>query len=56
MILFALLLFILLVLTVILISTLGVGVLALLITFGDIIICVWLILFILKRLFKNKKK
>ena len=54
MILFTLLMVVLVVLAAIVVLVLGVGGIAFLLVFGDAIICIWLIVVIIKHIFKKK--
>ena len=54
MILFTLLMVVLVVLAAIVVLVLGVGGTAFLLVFGDVIICIWLIVVIIKHIFKKK--
>lgn len=55
MILFTILLFALLILSVLVILTIGIGGIAFLLVFGDVIICIWIIVMIIKHFIKHKK-
>lgn len=56
MILFVILLLTVLVLMVITVAALSIGGAAFIITFGDVIVCIAILIWILKRLFRKKKK
>ena len=56
MILFVILLITALVLAVITVAALSIGGAAFIITFGDVIVCIAILIWIMKRLFRKKKK
>lgn len=55
MILFTILLFMLLILSILVILTIGIGWIAFILVFGDVIICLWIIIIIIKHFMKRKK-
>ena len=55
MILFTILLLSLLILSVLIILTIGIGGIAFILVFGDVIICIWIIVIIIKHFMKRKK-